>query len=60
MAGHSVSHANNKTKRRWNPNLQDVRALVKGQVRKVSVCTRCLKANKIEKAVRGRHKAAVS
>lgn len=60
MAGHSVSHANNKTKRRWNPNLQSVRALVKGQVRQVSVCTRCLKANKIEKAVRGRHKAAVS
>ena len=22
MSGHNVSHANNKTKRKWNPNLQ--------------------------------------
>ncbi|NOT33134.1 MAG: 50S ribosomal protein L28 [Candidatus Eisenbacteria bacterium] len=60
MTGHSVSHANNKTNRRWKPNLQRVRALVKGQVAKVNVCTKCLKGNKIEKAVRGRHKAAVA
>lgn len=54
MSGHSVSHANNATKRKWNPNLQRIRALVDGQVRNVDVCTRCLRSNKIQKAVRGR------
>lgn len=54
MAGQNVSHANNKTKRVFNPNLQSVRALVSGRARKVNVCTRCLRSGKIEKAVRGR------
>lgn len=54
MSGHNVSHAHNLTKRKWNPNLQRVRALVQGQVRNVDVCTRCLRSGKVEKAVRGR------
>jgi large subunit ribosomal protein L28 len=48
--GNNVSHANNKTKRRFEPNLQSVRALVKGAAQRVRVCTRCLKAGKILKA----------
>jgi large subunit ribosomal protein L28 len=48
--GNNVSHAHNLTKRRWNPNLQTVRARVDGVVRKVKVCTSCLKAGKITKA----------
>ena len=51
LTGHHVSHANNRTPRRWMPNLQDVRAVVNGSVRRVSVCTSCLKAGKIQKAV---------
>jgi large subunit ribosomal protein L28 len=39
------------TKRRFNPNLQKVRALVDGSPRRVYACTRCLKAGKITKAV---------
>ena len=58
MSGHSVSHANNKTKRTWSPNLQRVRALVNGQARNVTVCTRCLRSNKLQKAVRGRRRPA--
>ena len=54
MSGHSVSHANNKTKRKWNPNLQRVRALVDGRAKNGNVCTRCIKAGKVTKAVRGR------
>jgi large subunit ribosomal protein L28 len=38
------------TKRRFDPNLQKVRALVDGAPRRVYVCTRCLKAGKIIKA----------
>jgi large subunit ribosomal protein L28 len=54
MAGQNVSHANNKTKRVFRPNLQEVRALVAGRAQKVVVCTRCLRSGKIEKAVRGK------
>jgi large subunit ribosomal protein L28 len=48
--GNRVSHANNRTKRRFNPNLQSVRAVVNNGVRRVKVCTRCIKAGKIVKA----------
>ena len=54
LSGHSVSHANNATKRKWNPNLQRVRALVDGRVKNIDVCTRCLRGGKVTKAVRGR------
>jgi large subunit ribosomal protein L28 len=54
LFGNSVSHANNATKRRWNPNLQRVRALVEGQVKNIYVCTRCLRSGRVQKAVRGR------
>jgi large subunit ribosomal protein L28 len=48
--GNSVSHANNKSKRRWNPNLQEVRALIGGGVQRVLVCTRCIRSGKIRKS----------
>ena len=51
LVGNQVSHANNKTKKRSLPNLQRVRALVNGSHRHLRVCTRCLKAGKVEKAV---------
>ncbi|MBI1967366.1 MAG: 50S ribosomal protein L28 [Gemmatimonadetes bacterium] len=50
VAGHNVSHANNKTPRRWYPNLQRVRAIVDGAPRRLRVCTRCLKSNRVVKA----------
>lgn len=60
MSGHNVSHAHNLTKRKWNPNLQRVRAMVEGQVKNVDVCTRCIRGNKITKAVRGRNRTAAA
>jgi large subunit ribosomal protein L28 len=48
--GNRVSHANNRTKRRFEPNLQSVRALIKGAAKRMRVCTRCLKAGKVLKA----------
>ena len=50
MFGNKRSHANNATKRRWNPNLQNVRILVNGNAKRVKVCTSCLKAGKVKKA----------
>jgi large subunit ribosomal protein L28 len=47
--GNNVSHANNKTKRRFNPNLQRVRAKVDGSVRRIRVCTRCIRSGKVTK-----------
>ena len=39
------------TKRRFNPNLQRVRLLVDGKPTRDYVCTRCLKAGKVQKAI---------
>jgi large subunit ribosomal protein L28 len=54
LFGNSVSHANNATKRRWNPNLQRVRAWFEGRVKNIYVCTRCLRSGRVQKVVRGR------
>jgi large subunit ribosomal protein L28 len=50
MVGHNVSHAHNITKRRFNPNLQNVRALNKGKTKKMVVCTNCIKSGRVVKA----------
>ncbi|RLA84405.1 MAG: 50S ribosomal protein L28 [Deltaproteobacteria bacterium] len=52
MTGHNVSHANNRTKRVFKPNLQKVRVLKDGKVVRLRVCTKCLKAGKVTKAPR--------
>ena len=49
--GHSRSHSMVATKRRFNPNLQKVRILDNGSPKRAYVCTRCLKAGKVIKAV---------
>jgi large subunit ribosomal protein L28 len=48
--GNNISHAHNVTRRRWNPNLQAVRALVNGSAKRIRVCTSCIKSGKIAKA----------
>ena len=49
--GHNVSHAHNLTRKVWYPNIQKVRARVQGSVRRIRVCTRCIRSGKIEKVV---------
>ncbi len=53
VVGNSVSHANNKTKKVWYPNLQKLRVLVPktGTVKRMRVCTRCLRSGAVKKAV---------
>ena len=49
--GNTVSHANNKSRRRWLPNLQSVKIIDReGERRRVRVCTSCISAGKIAKA----------
>jgi len=50
--GNNVSHANNKTRRTWRPNLQVARIVVDEKTVKVKVCTRCLAAGKVKRAPR--------
>jgi len=50
VVGRRVSHAHNVRPRRFEPNLQTVRAVIDGGVRRIRVCTRCLRSNKVIKA----------
>jgi large subunit ribosomal protein L28 len=50
QAGNRISHAHNVTKRRWNLNLQSVRAVVNGATKRLRVCTSCIRSGKIQKA----------
>jgi large subunit ribosomal protein L28 len=47
--GHNVSHANNKTKKIWRPNLQSVRHQVNGQTLRVRACAKCIKNGLVQK-----------
>ena len=49
--GNSRSHSMVATRRRFNPNLQRVRVVLDGRATRAYVCTRCLKAGKVQKAV---------
>lgn len=48
--GMNVSHSHLKTKRTWKPNIQRVRVVVDGEVKKMNVCTRCLRSGKVDRA----------
>lgn len=49
-SGNNVSHANNRTRRRWMPNLQKIKIVLHGKVCRANVCTRCIKSDRILKA----------
>ncbi|PLY02977.1 MAG: 50S ribosomal protein L28 [Desulfuromonas sp.] len=51
VTGNNVSHAHNKTRTRWYPNLQKVRAVQNGRTRSMKVCTRCIRSGAVTKAV---------
>jgi large subunit ribosomal protein L28 len=48
--GNVISHANNTRRRRWNPNLKRVRAVVKGVRKQIRVCTDCIRSGRVQKA----------
>ena len=51
LSGNNVSHSNRKTRRTWAPNTQKVRVMVDGTAIRMSVCTRCLRSGKVERAI---------
>ncbi len=50
-AGNNVSHAHNKTRRVWKPNLIKMKALIGGKTKSVKICARCLRSGKVQKVV---------
>jgi large subunit ribosomal protein L28 len=50
VVGRIISHANNVRARRFEPNLQRVRAMVGGGIRRLRVCTRCIRSGRVTKA----------
>ena len=51
LFGNHVSHAHNKTRRRWDPNLQKIRINDNGKIRTAKVCTACIRKGKVQKAI---------
>ncbi|HON89609.1 MAG TPA: 50S ribosomal protein L28 [Spirochaetia bacterium] len=49
--GNNVSHAKNRLRRTWRPNLISMRTMIDGTIYNVKVCSKCFKANKIVKYV---------
>ena len=47
--GNNVSHAHNKPRRRYLPNLQKVRAVMDGKIQRVNACTQCIRSGRISK-----------
>jgi large subunit ribosomal protein L28 len=46
--GMSVSHSHRRTRRRFNPNIQTVRAVIgRGTHKRLNVCSSCIKAGKV-------------
>jgi large subunit ribosomal protein L28 len=56
--GNVISHANNTRRRRWNPNLRRVHALISGARKQIRVCTSCIKSGRVTKAGPSRAKKA--
>jgi len=50
-SGFQVSHSHIRTKRTWAPNLQRVKANIDGTIKRVQVCTRCLKSGKVNRVI---------
>ena len=49
--GHNVSHSHKMTNRRWLPNLQKIKVVINGEVKRMRVCTSCIRSGRVKKAV---------
>lgn len=52
VTGNNVSHSNIKTRRRWLPNLHQVKAVIEGTTRTIKACTRCIRSGKVVRPVK--------
>ena len=49
--GIQVSHSHRRSNRTWKPNIRKVRAIVNGQTKKINVCTKCMRSEKVIRAI---------
>ncbi len=49
--GHNISHAHNVTRKIWYPNLKTIKVRQDGSIKRIKICTRCLRSGKIIKAI---------
>lgn len=49
--GIKVSHSHRRSNKIWHPNVKRVRAVVDGTPRRVNACTRCLRSDKVARAI---------
>lgn len=51
ISGNQVSHSNRHTRRKWNANVQKIRVIENGSTVRKTVCTRCIRSNKVTRAI---------
>jgi len=51
ITGNNVSHSNKKTRRVWQPNIKRVKVNLNGSIKRVNVCTECLRTGKVQKVI---------
>ncbi len=51
ITGNNISHSHLKTRRRWKPNLQKVRVNIDGKIKRINVCTECLRSGRVKKVI---------
>jgi large subunit ribosomal protein L28 len=49
--GAMIRRVKKRTSRRFDPNIQTMRAVIKGTPTKLKVCTSCIKAGKVQRVV---------
>jgi len=49
--GIQVSHSHRRSNRTWKPNVRKIRAIVNGQTKKINVCTKCMRSDKVIRAI---------
>ena len=55
MKGHRISinrsQVSRREKRKWKPNVKKVKIIDNGTVKSIYICTRCLRSNKVTRAI---------
>ena len=51
MFGIKVSHSHRRSNRTWAPNVRKIRVIENGAVKSKNVCTRCIRSNKVTRAI---------
>ncbi|MCI8629894.1 MAG: 50S ribosomal protein L28 [Firmicutes bacterium] len=55
MKGHRISinrsQVSRRANRKWKPNVKKVKIIDNGTVKSIYICTRCLRSNKVTRAI---------